>query len=82
MRVTWPLPSIPLANRGLSELNGMNERLVPFTSRVEDIPSSEVDVLIVDYDGRSEHGISSGKKKSPPIRRRRGAVIRLYVAGV
>jgi hypothetical protein len=81
VRVTRALPSISLTNRDLSELNGMNERLVPLTSRVEDIPCSEVDVLIVDDDRGSEHGISFGTKKSPPIRRRRGAVGQPYVAG-
>jgi hypothetical protein len=57
----------------------MDQRVVTISSGIEDVERREVNVLIVDDEGCAKqridrHSVTLQTEKSPPIRRRRGAM--------
>lgn len=55
MLVALALPRVALRDGSASELHRMDQRIVALTTRIEDVVSREVDVLVVDHDRGAQH---------------------------
>lgn len=65
MLIPITLTRVALQHGPLGELHRVNERIVPIPTRVEHVVRSQVNVLVVDNDGRSKHETLPKGKKIP-----------------